>query len=142
MATNTKSFRCRVVTPTASLLSEEVTYVQLPVWDGSMGFLPGRAPLLARLGVGELRLTFADSSKGKGGERSYLLEGGVAKMQGSELLILAEKATTAESIDIKAAEAELAASINPKPGTKAEDARRAAESARAKLALARRGGGI
>lgn len=138
-----KSFRCRVVTPIASLLSEEVKHVQMPAWDGSMGFLPGRSPLVSRLGAGELKLEFADTSKGQGGSRSYFVEGGVAKMQGDELLILAERATPAESVVLADAEAELKASMSPKAGTKAEDASKAQSNARAKVAFAQRArGGI
>jgi F-type H+-transporting ATPase subunit epsilon len=128
-----------VVTPTASLVNEEVKYVQLPAWDGSMGFLPGRAPLLARLGAGELRLDIADGSKGQGGSRSYFLEGGVAKMQGGELLILAERATPAEGLSVADAEKELATA-----STQQTDAgRKAASIARAKVAFAKKArGGI
>lgn len=133
------SFRCRVVTPTASLVSEEVKYVQLPAWDGAMGFLPGRAPLLARLGAGELRLDIADSAKGAGGSRSYFLEGGVAKMQGGELLILAEKATPAEGLTLADAEKELSSAS----AAHTEAGRKAASVARAKVAFAKKArGGI
>ena len=138
-----KSFRCRVVTPTASLLSEEVKHVQMPAWDGSMGFLPGRSPLVSRLGAGELKLDFADTSKGQGGTRSYFVEGGIAKMQGDELLILAERATAGESVALADAEAELKAAMSPKAGMKADDARKAQANARAKVAFAMRArGGI
>lgn len=134
-----QSFRCRVVTPVAAVVNEEVKYVQLPAWDGSMGFLPGRAPILARLGFGELRLDIADSTKGQGGTRRYFLEGGVAKMQDEELLILADKAIASENLSVADAEAELkAASANHTPEGYA-----AAEVARAKVAFAKHGrGGI
>lgn len=122
-----QSFRCRVVTPTASMVNEEVKYVQLPAWDGSMGILPGRAPILARLGAGELRLDIADSTKGQGGTRSLFIDGGVARMEGDELLILAEKAFASEAISIADAEAELQKATGPD-----------AESARAKVAYAKK----
>ncbi len=122
-----QSFRCRVVTPTASMLNEEVKYVQLPAWDGSMGFLPGRAPILARLGAGELRLDIADSTKGQGGTRSLFVNGGVARMEGNELLVLAEKAFAGESVSIADAEAELQKASGPE-----------AEAARAKVAYAKK----
>lgn len=134
-----QSFRCRVVTPVAALVSEEVKHVQIPAWDGSMGFLPGRAPILARLGAGELRLDIADSAKGQGGTRSFFLEGGVAKMQGAELLILAEKATPAENVSLPDAETELAKAS----AGSTQPARAAADVARAKVAFAKKSrGGI
>lgn len=133
-----KPFRCKLVTPTASLVDEEVRYVQLPVWDGSMGFLPGRAPIVAALGNGELRLDIADSAKGPGGSRSFFVEGGVAKMGDTELLVLAERASAAETLTLAGAEAELAAAKSPKAGTSAVDARKAVDAATAKVAFTRK----
>lgn len=104
-----KSFRCKVVTPTASLVDDAVTYASVPAWDGLFGVLPGRAPILARLGVGELRLEFADTAKGTGGERSFLIDGGFVQMAGEQLMILAEKALPVEQINAAEADAELKA---------------------------------
>ena len=80
-----KSFRCRLVTPTASVFDETVSYASIPAWDGLFGVLPGRAPILARMGAGELRVDFPDSSKGQGGSRSYFVEGGFVQMAGEQL---------------------------------------------------------
>ena len=43
-----------VVTPDRSLVNEQVDEVQLPGAEGYFGVLPGHAPLLATLQVGEL----------------------------------------------------------------------------------------
>ncbi|QOJ00697.1 MAG: F0F1 ATP synthase subunit epsilon [Phycisphaeraceae bacterium] len=144
-----KTFRCRVVTPTASLLDESAVHVQVPAWDGSMGVLPGRAALLARLGIGELRVDFADGSKGEGGSRSYFVDGGVARMAGSELMILAERAVPVESLDASAAQAELRAAEGKKPAAGSKDPggeqakiNREKDSARTKVRLSGRKGGI
>jgi F0F1-type ATP synthase epsilon subunit len=72
-----------------------------------MGFLPGRAPILAKLGCGELLLRFPDTDKGAGGERSYVVDGGVVQMQGETLTILAEYAEAAEQINPADAQVEL-----------------------------------
>ncbi len=96
-----KTFRCKVVTPTSSLLDEDVTYASVPAWDGLFGVLPGRAPILARLGTGELRVAFPDAAKaggGEGGERSFLIDGGFVQMAGESLTILAERAIAAETL--------------------------------------------
>lgn len=92
------SIRCRLVTPTASLLDEQVTYASIPAWDGLFGVQGGHAPLLSRLGTGELRLDFADTSKGKGGRRSYALDGGFVRIVDNQLTILAERAIAAEHV--------------------------------------------
>ncbi len=102
-----KSFRCRVVTPAAMLVDDAISYASIPAWDGLFGVMPGRAPILARLGTGPLRLDFADTSKGEGGTRSFLVEGGFVRMAGDELTVLAERATPAESITVAQAEGEL-----------------------------------
>jgi F-type H+-transporting ATPase subunit epsilon len=104
-----KSFRCRLVTPTASLVDQDVTYASIPAWDGYMGILPGRAPILARLGLGELRLDFADSGQGKGGSRSFVVDGGFMRMVGDSLTILAERALAAETLSAGEIEAEIKA---------------------------------
>ena len=48
---------CRVVTPTEELLSEPITHAQIPAWDGLFGVLPGHAPFVAELGIGEHETT-------------------------------------------------------------------------------------
>lgn len=109
-----KSFRCRLVTPSASLLDERATYASIPAWDGLFGVLPGRAPILARLGMGELRLEFPSAGQAAGGSRRYVLDGGFVRMEGEELTILAERAAPVETLTVPDAEAELKA-IESKP---------------------------
>jgi len=99
-----KSFRCKVVTPDAQLLDSDVAYASVPAWDGSFGVLPRRAPILAKLGTGELTLRFPD---GDGGERSFFIDGGFAKMADDELVIVAEHAVPAEQLSESDIEAEL-----------------------------------
>lgn len=100
------TLHCRLVTPDAELLSEEVTYANVPAWDGLVGFQPGRAPIVARLGMGELRLDFP-ADKGSG-SRHFFIDQGFLKMGDGELTILAEKAIPAEKIIEQDAKAELA----------------------------------
>ena len=137
-----KSFECSVVTPSASLVSGQVAYAAVPAWDGSMGILPGRGAILARLGVGELRLEFADTDKSKGGTASYYVEGGVVKMSDNKLTILAEKAMPVEELSASAADAELkAAASAPAVGSPMVVAEKRAadqERARAKKRLAKK----
>ena len=44
-----------IVTPERQLLRESVVEVVLPGADGELGILPGHAPLITELGIGELR---------------------------------------------------------------------------------------
>jgi F-type H+-transporting ATPase subunit epsilon len=148
-----QSFKCRVVTPDRKLLDEELTYASLPAWDGLMGILPGRAPLLAKLGVGELRVRYAVNSGDvkAGGERSIYIEDGFVQMANNTLTILAERAVPVEEIVVGDAEAELKeAEARRVPDDardragEAEKVRAAREHARVKLRLAKsnRGKGL
>jgi F-type H+-transporting ATPase subunit epsilon len=130
------SFRCQLVTPTASLIDAEVSYASIPAWDGMVGVLPGRAPLLARLGLGELRLDLADTSKGEA-SKAYMVEGGFVRMTGTELTILAEKATPVDQLDLAAAESELRKLASASPASGADQLaaadRLTADRARARM---------
>lgn len=116
------------MTPTHALLDDRVRYASVPLHDGLAGFQPGRGPLVARLGLGELRLDFADTRESKGGSRSFFIDGGFAKMSDEGLTILAEDAVAVETIAKTDAQAELAAAEARKPDLHAADAM--AQSAR------------
>ncbi|HEX2839026.1 MAG TPA: F0F1 ATP synthase subunit epsilon [Phycisphaerales bacterium] len=135
------SFRCKLVTPTAALVDAPVAYASVPLHDGLMGFMPGRAPLLARLGLGELRLDMADTDKTKGGTRSFAVSGGFIKMGDGQLTILAEKAVAGEELSAADADAEVnklagAAAKDSNPAS-VESLREQREFARLKAGMAR-----
>jgi len=93
-----------LVTPEKTLFDRPVASVQLPLFDGSAGFYPGRAPLVGRLGVGELKLT------GTGGATdSYFIDGGFVQVKGTKLSVLTSAAQPVDDIDRSEAEAELEA---------------------------------
>ncbi len=130
---------CRLVTPSAELLNEQVTYASVPAWDGLIGFQHGSASLVSRLGLGKLRLDFP--SDAGAGSREYLVEGGFLEMGNNELVILAEFAIAAEEIietDARAALAEAEARVVPDDAPNKLEAveRIAREKERAKLMLA------
>ena len=87
-----------VVTPVRQLLSESVTEVQLPGADGYLGVLPGHAPLITELGIGELTFRTA------GGQTGLLaVIRGFAEVLPDRVSVLAETAERAEEIDINRA---------------------------------------
>jgi F-type H+-transporting ATPase subunit epsilon len=142
-----KSFRCKLVTPSAALLDDTVRYASIPAHDGLMGIEAGHAPMLVKLGVGELRLEMADDAKlGKGGTRSYAMNGGTLKVANDEVIILAEHAVPAEEINASDAEAELRKLADVARGlTKPaaiEENRQQQTFVKKKLALARGGKSI
>ena len=143
-----KTFRCRLITPVAKVLEEDVTYASVPGWDGLFGILPSRAPIVAKLGVGELRLDFPDQGSTKGSSRSFLVEDGFVQMVNNRLTILAARAVPVESIDAVTAQSELQEAESralPESGATRTAAHQRREKdrafARAKLRLARRSPG-
>src|SRR5690349_23467080 len=63
-----------VVTPERQLLRESVVEVQLPGAEGCLGVLPGHAPLMTELGVGELSYRTANMSHTRSEEHTSELQ--------------------------------------------------------------------
>lgn len=95
-----ESIELIVVTPERQLLRETVVEVTLPGADGCLGILPGHAPLITELGIGEM------SYKGKGAsEVAHLaIISGFAEVLGDRVTVLAEMAEKPEEIDVARAE--------------------------------------
>lgn len=90
-----------VVTPERQLLRETVVEVTIPGLDGELGILPGHAPLITELGIGELRYRTTTTS------HPVLLAvlRGFAEVLPERVTLLAETAERAEEIDLARAEA-------------------------------------
>jgi F-type H+-transporting ATPase subunit epsilon len=129
-----KQLKCVVVTPERAVLDEPAEFVALPMYDGELGVLPGRAPLIGRLGAGELRL------RQRGSSRRYYVDGGFAQVRADVVTVLTAKALPAEDIDPQAAAQQLTAAQAVVPKSPAEqDLRRQAEMrARAMLRVAQK----
>jgi F-type H+-transporting ATPase subunit epsilon len=95
------AFKCVVVTPEQQVFDETIVQAIVPVHDGQIGILTGRAPLLVKLGAGELRLDLAG-----GKSRSYFIDGGIAQMKDNVLTILTTDAMVPTEIDLESARAE------------------------------------
>ena len=88
-----------IVTPERLAYSDMVDSVVLPGAEGEMGVLPHHAPLLATLGVGELRIR-------KGGEEEFFaIAGGFVQVRPDKVVVMAETADMASEIDVEKAEA-------------------------------------
>ncbi len=93
MARGSGTFQCTVVTPERATLDCEASFVALPAWDGEIGILRHRAPLLCRLGIGLLRIESPQ------GNHRLLVDGGFAEMANNRLTILTSSAKRAEDLD-------------------------------------------
>lgn len=99
------SFHCSVVTPERAVLETEATFVALPAYDGELGVLAHRAPLLAKLGAGALRV------EGTGGRQEFFVAGGFAQMVGDRLTLLTEECKPLQDLDRATADRDLQAAL-------------------------------
>src|ERR1700736_2295536 len=95
-----ESIELVIVTPERQLLRETVVEVTLPGADGCLGILPGHAPLITELGIGELTYR----AKGAGELVHLAIISGFAEVLGDKVTVLAETAERPEEIDIARAE--------------------------------------
>jgi len=133
MSTGDK-LRLVIVTPERTLLDEPVSALRFPLYDGDIGILPGRLPLIGRLGSGELKLTSSS------GERSFFIDGGFAQVQGSVISLLTHRAIPLADLTVAEAEKQLATAGAKTAKGEAEVTAKLADQQRARrmLALAQR----
>lgn len=91
------SIRCVVVTPERTELDREAESIVLPMFDGELGILAGRAPMIGRLGFGTLRLQTA------AGPERYYVDGGFAQVEGNVVNILTSRAVAVDLLDAEEA---------------------------------------
>lgn len=129
-----KQFRLVVVTPEKTLLDETVDSVQLPLYDGMAGIFPGRAPMVGRLGFGEMTVRNGTS------DRAWFVDGGFVQVTGNVTSVLTNRALPPDRLDAAEAERKLveANAIVPKSDVAFEAKEREQERHRRTIALARR----
>jgi F-type H+-transporting ATPase subunit epsilon len=125
------TLRLVVVTPERAVLDEPATFVALPLYDGELGVLPGRLPLIGRLGFGELRLVNGNVV------RRYYIDGGFVQIRNNVVTILTSKAVPASQLNLAAARAVLTEALRPAATPEVQDVSlKAQQRARAQIHLA------
>src|SRR5260370_36051983 len=91
-AVTANAVQCVVFTPRRAVLDEAVDFAALPMYDGELGVLPGRAPLIGRLGFGELRVK-------RGNTTTHLyVDGGFVQVRNNVVSVLTARALKPEEI--------------------------------------------
>ncbi|MFH1304204.1 MAG: F0F1 ATP synthase subunit epsilon [Planctomycetota bacterium] len=128
-----QEFRLLLVTPETTLLDQSIESLRCTLFDGQIGILPGRMPMVGRLGYGELVFYSADD----GTESRYYVDGGFLQVQGSVISVLTEHAIPVSKLNAVEAEKLLEESLaRTAVGDEQCDAReRDQRRARAMLAL-------
>ncbi len=125
---------CVIVTPEETLLDEQCDFVVVPLYDGELGIAPSHAPMIGRLGYGELRL--------KTGEQTtrYYVDGGFVQVVNDVVTVLTNSAMPVSQINLEEVRETLRAATHRRAPT--EDALRQREQvvarARAQIRAAER----
>ena len=85
--------QCIVVTPEETVCDVISEFVALTLYDGEIGIAPGRAPMIGRLGRGEMRI----SQDGR--VSRYYVEGGFVEVAAEQVTVLTDRAIPAEQLD-------------------------------------------
>ena len=129
-----ETLRLVLVTPETTLLDEPVDSLRFPLFDGQIGILSGRAPMVGRLGYGELVIRKAS------GDESFYIDGGFAQVKGTVVSLLTDRAIPVGDVDGSDADEQLISARALKPKTLQEFAEkdRALQRARRLVALAKK----
>jgi len=93
-----ETFQLEIVTPEKLVVKDQAEEMQIPGKNGYLGILPGHAPLISELAVGQI-------SYRNGAETHFLaVAWGFAEVLPDRVTILAETAERAEDINVKRAE--------------------------------------
>ena len=142
-----------LVTPEKTLLTAAADSVRLPLHDGMAGILPGRAPMVARLGAGVMTVKglsglspeAAAAAGAGGGAAAFFVAGGFVQVSpskpgdpagGGTVAVLTDRAVRPADIDRDAVRAELDEVTARVPATPEARALRARDQTRLRAMLA------
>jgi F-type H+-transporting ATPase subunit epsilon len=91
------TFKLEIVTPEKKVVDTAAAEVQIPGKNGYLGVLPGHAPLITELAVGEI--SFRENST----EQRLAVAWGFAEVLPDKVTILAETAERPSEIDVERA---------------------------------------
>ena len=121
-----------IVTPETTTLDQEADFVVLPLIDGESGASANHAPMIGRLGPGELRV-----KDGNDTQRFYV-DGGFVQIEDNTVSVLTGASSLASEIDAAEAKKALEAAneLPSENAALAEVKRKAVSQAQAKIRVA------
>src|SRR5260370_21276824 len=93
------TIQLEIVSPDRLVVNDTAEYIEIPGKTGYLGVLPGHAPLITELAVGEI--SYRNGSQ----TRRLAVAWGFAEVLQTKVTILAETAEKAEEIDVARAQA-------------------------------------
>lgn len=108
MAPGDRRLKVRIVTPERVVFDGDVDSVIATAFDGQFGVLPGHAPMVAQLGIGEFRVQQGDRLTW------FVLGSGFLHVLDDVVSVLTAYAEAANEIDVESAQRfEIMAAENP-----------------------------
>jgi F-type H+-transporting ATPase subunit epsilon len=105
--------QCVVVTPEATVWEGVAQFLALPLFDGEIGIAARHAPMIGRLGYGEMRIVEGPKTM------RFYVDGGFVQVSDNTVYVLTNRAVPAKEIDVAVAEEHLA-QARRRPATSAE----------------------
>jgi F-type H+-transporting ATPase subunit epsilon len=134
---SSSALRVIVVTPEQTVFDLTTDFVALPLFDGELGVAPNHAPMIGRLGYGELRIGHEPTQ-----QRIYI-DGGFVQVADNLVSVLTNRAIPAKKLDVGIIEETIrGATTHPAAGEDQIARRdRVLTQARAQLRVAKRTAG-
>ena len=85
--------KINIVTPETTTLDQEADFVVLPMVDGESGVSANHAPMIGRLGPGELRVKDGSETK------RFYVDGGFVQIEDNVVSVLTGSSSAADEID-------------------------------------------
>lgn len=123
------TLKCVVVTPERTVIDQVVDFVALPLFDGELGILPGRSPLIGRLGYGALRTKHGATTE------VHFIDGGFVQVRDNVVTVLTSRAIPVDRIDSAKAAEELREARARVATTETAQAEKQRDMARARALL-------
>ena len=95
-----ETLQLEIVTPEKKVVETTAVEVQIPGKNGYLGILPGHAPLITELAVGEITYRDGSSSGSSSKEQRLAVAWGFAEVLPDKVTILAESAERPSEIDV------------------------------------------
>lgn len=108
-----------IISPERPVYSGNALSVTARAWDGEVGILPGHAPMVTKLGIGEVRVTQADKSVDR-----FAIKQGYLEVSENHIVILSEDASAIADLkgvnpeDIERIKKQLAEATDPEEKAK------------------------
>jgi len=85
-----KTLQVDIISPEKPVYSGRASTISAQAWDGEVGILPGHAPMVAKLGIGEVRVTVGEGADKK--VHRYAIKQGYLEVSHDKVVVLSEDA--------------------------------------------------